>query len=169
MHQTVREYVERAIAEHDLNRPIDVLEIGSANVNGSVRDLFLNVNTYMGIDVAEGPGVDRVVSSHDLWQVAKEQSVDLVLCLEMLEHDVDPWETVRQIYRVLKEGGLCVASARGNGFGEHNNPDRWRFMPDGWHDLWARYFDILDITPDTMAVGFFAVVRAKPYDLRAFL
>ena len=158
----MREYVEWAVAEHDLNRqPLSVLEIGSANVNGTVRDLFLNVRQYVGIDVAPGPGVDLVASSHDLWQTHRPRSVDVVLCLEMLEHDTDPWHTTREIYRVLKEGGVCVASARGNGFGEHNNPDRWRFMPDGWHDLWAESFEILDERPDPMVQGFFVVARPK--------
>lgn len=162
MHQSVREYVEQAVAEHNLNRPSsDVLEIGAANINGTVRDLFLNVHKYVGLDMAPGDGVDWVASSHDLWQLAKPSSFDTVLCLEMLEHDRDPCDTVRQIFRVLKGDGLCVATARGNGFGEHNNPDRWRFMADGWHDLWDEWFEILDERPDPMVQGFFVVARPK--------
>ena len=38
----------------------DILEIGSYEVNGSLRKYFLNSN-YLGIDLIEGPGVDKVL------------------------------------------------------------------------------------------------------------
>ena len=37
-------------------------------------------------------------------------SFDLVLCLDVLEHLVDPWGLVLQAQRLLKPGGLLVAS-----------------------------------------------------------
>ncbi len=37
-------------------------------------------------------------------------SFDLVLCLDVLEHLVDPWDFVLQAQRLLKPGGLLVAS-----------------------------------------------------------
>ena len=41
-----------------------VLEVGSLNINGTVRDLFNDCN-YIGIDVGEGNGVDVVCSGHE--------------------------------------------------------------------------------------------------------
>jgi 2-polyprenyl-3-methyl-5-hydroxy-6-metoxy-1,4-benzoquinol methylase len=37
-------------------------------------------------------------------------SVDLILCLDVLEHLVNPWETVRRLDGLLKPGGLWVIS-----------------------------------------------------------
>jgi 2-polyprenyl-3-methyl-5-hydroxy-6-metoxy-1,4-benzoquinol methylase len=37
-------------------------------------------------------------------------SVDLILCLDVLEHLVDPWETVRRLDAMLKPGGLWIIS-----------------------------------------------------------
>ena len=37
-----------------------VLEIGSLDINGSVRPLFEDAEYYLGIDMQEGPGVDLV-------------------------------------------------------------------------------------------------------------
>jgi len=46
-----------------------VLEVGSYDVNGSVRPLFKNRQrfpSYTGIDMREGPGVDMVGVASDL-------------------------------------------------------------------------------------------------------
>jgi len=40
-----------------------VLEVGSLNINGTVRDFF-DAEEYIGIDIGEGPGVDVVSGGH---------------------------------------------------------------------------------------------------------
>lgn len=42
--------------------------------------------------------------------VASALSYDLVLCLDVLEHFVDPWRMIEKISRVLKPGGFVIAS-----------------------------------------------------------
>lgn len=111
-----------------------VLEVGSMDINGGVRDLFPD-SDYLGIDLAEGPGVDRVLSAHDLEEHLPLGSFDVVLCLEVLEHDAAPWLTVPQLAMMVRPGGTVLITARGNGFPEHNAPDRWRFMKDGIRSL----------------------------------
>lgn len=37
-------------------------------------------------------------------------SLDLILCLDVLEHLKDPWETMRQLDRLLKPGGRWIIS-----------------------------------------------------------
>lgn len=137
-----------------------VLEVGSYNVNGSVRELFHMAKEYVGIDIEDGPGVDRVVSSHELIHTFGYVSFDVVLCCEMLEHDSDPWLTMEQVWAVLKPGGFAVFTARGNGFHHHNPPDRWRFLPDGFQALFdGAGFHTRLITEDWQAPGLFAVVE----------
>jgi 2-polyprenyl-3-methyl-5-hydroxy-6-metoxy-1,4-benzoquinol methylase len=38
------------------------------------------------------------------------KSLDVVLCLDVLEHLVDPWATVRKLTLLLKPGGMLIAS-----------------------------------------------------------
>lgn len=37
-------------------------------------------------------------------------SLDLILCLDVLEHLLDPWTVVRRLHRLLKPGGVFIAS-----------------------------------------------------------
>lgn len=159
MHQSVMDYVTQWAGQLSLNQPgMRVLEVGSYDVNGSVRPLF-NQTDYTGIDVEEGPGVDLVLSSHKLAVQYEPNVFDAVACCEMLEHDLNPWHTVAMIRYVLNVGGYVIATARGNGFGHHNPPDRFRFMEDGWRDMWADHFEIVDMRADPQVQGWFIVAR----------
>jgi len=37
-------------------------------------------------------------------------SLDVVLCLDVLEHLIDPWTTASRLARLLKPGGVLIAS-----------------------------------------------------------
>lgn len=125
MHDSVRAWVDSRVDHHRL-RSFPTLEVGSYDVNGSVRGSFSG--PYVGIDVREGPGVDEVASGHAIPFDA--DSFDVVVCTEVLEHDPAFWRTLDEIRRVLRPGGHLLLTTRGNGFGEHREPvDLWRFMP----------------------------------------
>lgn len=38
------------------------------------------------------------------------ESLDLVLCLDVLEHLVDPWQTLIRIYKLIRPGGQLIVS-----------------------------------------------------------
>src|SRR5208283_1437369 len=76
-----------------------VLEVGSMDINGSIRPAFGDASEYIGIDLTPGPGVDRVMSAHDLDQAWPAGWFDTVVCCEMLEHDPMPWKTVPLLQR----------------------------------------------------------------------
>lgn len=40
----------------------------------------------------------------------ERNSLDLILCLDVLEHLVDPWDVVRRMHDLLKPGGVLIAS-----------------------------------------------------------
>jgi hypothetical protein len=63
---------------------IKVLEYGSYNINGSVRDYFGSVQKYIGIDWRVGPGVDLVSLAHN---VDLPECFDTVISASLLEHD----------------------------------------------------------------------------------
>lgn len=95
-----------------------VLDLGSLDVNGTIRNYkflrenyplwrdLINCKEYVGIDLIEGPSVDRVMSSGDL--KFEDNSFDLILSLSALEHDIDPQKTIKEAFRVLKPGGIFL-------------------------------------------------------------
>jgi SAM-dependent methyltransferase len=126
MHDSVYAWVGRQVGEHDLVG-LRTLEVGSLDVNGSVRALFSG--TYIGLDMREGPGVDIVGTAAAL--PFPDASFDCIVSTEMLEHDPSPWNSMAEMGRVLRPGGRLIITTRGNGFGEHLEPsDYWRFMPN---------------------------------------
>lgn len=119
--------IEQPEMEYQLTYP-KILEIGSLNINGSMREYnFINSNIpwrqmignqeYIGIDLVYGPDVDYKMDAHDL--LFKEGGFDLVICLDMLEHDSDIKKTLTEAYRVLKPGGLLLVTTVDENMGEH--------------------------------------------------
>ena len=130
MTPAVHAFVGDVLKEEACKAP--VLDIGSYNVNGAVRDLFPGM-PYVGMDMQPGPGVDVVASSHNIPYVSG--SYGTVVCLEMLEHDSNPFRTMEEIHRVAESGALIMLSSRGIGFKKHEYPsDYWRFTAEG---LWV--------------------------------
>src|SRR5438046_9059228 len=76
-----------------------VLEIGSADRNGSLRPIIESYRPreYVGIDVEPGPGVDRVAEAGQIADTFGEDSFDLVVLTEKLEQ-----------LRALREGGVSI-------------------------------------------------------------
>jgi len=126
VHESVLRFTMQNLFDHEV-RDKRVLEVGSMNVNGSVRPFVesLKPASYEGIDIAAGPGVDRV---YDVSHGLKLMAYDLVISTEMLEH-AEHWETS---FRAMFDGAreTVLLTARGPGFQYHNPPDYWRFRPD---------------------------------------
>lgn len=74
-----------------------VLEIGSLNINGTVRDFFKAEN-YLGVDVAEGAGVDLVIQGQDI--DAADDWFDCVVSAECFEHNPYWVETFANMVRM---------------------------------------------------------------------
>lgn len=116
-----------------------ILEIGSMNVNGSLRDFCPEGAPYVGIDLQRGAGVDVVV--HRISQLPFAAEVfDIVVTSSCFEHDAMFWVTFLEICRVLKPGGYLYVNAPSRGEYHRFPIDAWRFFPDAGLALrdWAR-------------------------------
>ena len=120
MHQEVREWLGELRRQHPEAFVCDsVLECGSYNVNGSVRDLFAAVGhptEYIGLDWRPGPGVDVVSLVHE-YQPGRH--FDTVISTEMLEHDPHWRASVARMIELVKPGGWLIITCAAPGRGEH--------------------------------------------------
>ena len=91
-----------------------VLEIGSLNINGSVRQFFTNCD-YLGVDIGEGKDVDLVCKGHELPFLP--MSFDVVISCECLEHDKHWFETFGKMCELSKD--LVVMTCATTGRKEH--------------------------------------------------
>ena len=120
MHAEQREFCERVknrFPEKFINQ--DVLEIGSQNINGSIRELFRD-GKYLGLDLGPGQDVDLVCHGKDYY---RDVPFDVIISCESLEHDAFYAETVINAVRLLKSGGLLLLTMASYGRPEHGTND----------------------------------------------
>ena len=150
-----------------------VLEVGSLDINGSVRELFSGCD-YTGVDLQLGPGVDLARQG----QLVDFPSghFDTVISAECLEHNPYWRETLANMLRMARPGGLVLVSCATTGRLEHGttrtNPDaspftsaaQWDYYRNltgadieaalnlgGWLADWAHWVN--HITRDLYFVG----------------
>jgi SAM-dependent methyltransferase len=101
-----------------------VLEVGSLDINGSVRALFQDCS-YTGVDLRDGPGVDLACPGHLL--ELPTGHFDTVISAECFEHNPFWRETLANMLRMTRPGGLLLLSCATTGRKEHGtsrtNPD----------------------------------------------
>ncbi|MBL8350003.1 MAG: class I SAM-dependent methyltransferase [Burkholderiaceae bacterium] len=118
---------------------VKVIEIGSRDVNGSIRKNCPAAFEYIGVDFEPGKGVDLVLADPYVLPFA-DGSADAVVSSSCFEHSEMFWILFLEILRILKPAGLFYLNAPSNG-GFHRYPvDCWRFYPDSGRALvsWAR-------------------------------
>jgi SAM-dependent methyltransferase len=141
MHSQARSFVEQVRLERpDFFYGKRVLEVGSLDINGGIKDLF-SACQYTGIDLGPGPGVDVVSSGADY----NDEPFDVVCSSEMFEH-CDNWRgTWTNMVRLCRPGGLVFFTCATTGRREHctrrTNPEYILFTPDYYENRVAEDFD----------------------------
>jgi SAM-dependent methyltransferase len=97
-------------------KEFSVLDIGSYDVNGSVRPFFPGAD-YIGVDLCAGPGVDVVGDGHSIdFGVNK---FDVSVSCECFEHNPQWAETFLNMVRMTKPGGVVMVTCASTGRREH--------------------------------------------------
>lgn len=127
---------------------LKILDIGAFDKTGNFnygRVLNEEKWTYNGLDLQAGNNVDIVLKDPYNWEEIKEDSYDVVVSGQTLEHAEFFWITMEEIKRVLKPGGLCCIIVPSSGPVHRNPVDCYRFNENGVRSL-AKYvkFDILE-------------------------
>lgn len=79
---------------------------------------------------------DITQNNHD---IIPDNYFDIVICTEVLEHTLNPFLAVEELYRITKKGGWTYISVPFN-FRIHGPlPDCWRFTEHGLRTLFSKY------------------------------
>jgi hypothetical protein len=137
----IRDFLRDLDSRLELREPI--VEFGSMQVEpgqrSDLRPLFAG-RTFIGTDMREGPGVDRI---EDLLALGfADGEVGTAVCLDTLEHCRDPVTACREMHRATADGGFCVIASVML-FGIHAYPnDYFRFTPEGFRSMLAPFDDV---------------------------
>jgi SAM-dependent methyltransferase len=142
-----------------------VIEVGSYDVNGSVRAAVEahRPSTYVGVDISSGPSVDVVLDASKLLERFEPGSFDIVLSTEMIEH-VRDWRTVIDNMKGLcAPAGIVVMTTRSPGFRYHAYPDDfWRYEPADMALIFADFeMEMLESEKDPGQPGVFVKARRR--------
>ena len=106
-----------------------VLEIGSLDVNGSLRAHKPADVEWIGVDIEPGRGVDVVVQPHERLPFP-DNHFDLVVASSVYEHDTAFWKTMAEMARVANQRAFIYINAPSNGQVHRYPVDVFRFYPD---------------------------------------
>jgi ubiquinone/menaquinone biosynthesis C-methylase UbiE len=104
------------------------------------KDYFLDINIkYIGMDLGVADSelnYEKLDIKGDLRNIPLEdQSVDTIICIQVLEHLPEPWKVLAEFNRVLKKGGYLFISCPQN-VPIHQVPyDFFRYTPFGLRSL----------------------------------
>ena len=139
MHKSAMNHARLFFETYASAENLNIVEVGSQDVQGSIRGLKPATATYTGYDYVAGPGVDHVVS-HAFKLPIEDNSVDIMISSSCYEHSSMFWMNFNEAMRVLKPSGLYYMQAPSNGEFHRWPVDCWRFYPDAGHSLaeWGR-------------------------------
>jgi hypothetical protein len=126
VHPEAREFAHKVLAGKHFGR---VVEVGGRDINGRITDSFTS-DHYVSLDLDPGPNVDVVTdaldwSPSDWWATVPGEParVDLVICMEVLEHEPRQAELIEHMLSWLDQDGALLITAGGPGRPEHSAID----------------------------------------------
>jgi SAM-dependent methyltransferase len=166
LRDNVRAFLQRVPLEYKCNQGF-LLDI-APQIHEGARPFFpdtIHVDT-MDIDPTSGSTYIGDICVYN--ECIKDNSYDYIVCTEVLEHTLQPFDAIEEIYRVARPGGLLLLTVPFN-FRIHGPlPDCWRFTEHGLRAILRRW-DILELsdvkTPRRPLMPIhYTVVAQKPFD-----
>ncbi len=114
-HYLIRRF--KSFVQQDMN----ILEVGSQDINGSVREYFPSNSNWLGIDIGPGKGVDLVIPG-ELIQLPDGWS-DISISTECFEHTENWSNILLNMIRITKPDGLVIVTCAGIGRPTHGTID----------------------------------------------
>ena len=117
-----------------------VLEVGSRDINGSLRSFVESRKPacYIGVDICKGPGVDVIGDAENLLDRFELDSFDLIISTELLEHLRNWRRVISNIKNVCKPGGIILITTRSIDYPLHGYPhDFWRYELEDMENIFS--------------------------------
>ncbi len=172
----VGEGIGRIMMNEEIHKSVElsgvVLDIGGGKQPSYSRLLVNKPSLFIVMDIILDKSVDVVGSITRL--PLRSNSVDYVLCFNVLEHVFDYTSALSEIRRVLKPGGILYGRVPFL-FGIHEDPsDYWRYTKESLRELLARasfvevsikthgglFLVILNLLSPILRIGIFRFVCA---------
>jgi SAM-dependent methyltransferase len=124
------------------------------------------VAEYVGVDVAN-PAADLEGTVEEI--PVPDESFDVVICTQTLEHAADPARAVRELRRVVAPGGRVLASTHGVQVYHPNPDDLWRWTHAGLERLFRENgaWSAVTVTPGSGTAACLGMLIAHYADLLA--
>jgi len=134
MYAAIYNFFEQLSKKENLQDKV-AIEIGGSE--GSLKTIF----DKFGINYKISPDFPEI----DIHCLYYDNNIfDFLVVDQVLEHAEKPWIAVKEIFRVLKPGGISIATGpfmvEDHGVGKCR--DYYRYTPDGWRSLFSD-FEIL--------------------------
>lgn len=138
----VSQFIETCGKQYD-KEGVTVLDIAPQDHEGAHP--YFPKATVETLDINKESGATYIADlCADNTDIIPANRFDYVVCTEVLEHTLQPFDAVKEIERILRPGGLVFASSPFN-FRIHGPlPDCWRFTEHGWRALF-KDFEILEL------------------------
>ena len=164
MHIEARTFLEKVrllFPEYFINKR--VIDIGAGDINGNNKYMFKNCE-YVGVDVVPAPNVDIVSYAKDLPLSLGE--FDVVVSSECFEHDMQIFQTLQRILKLIKQNGLFFFTCANIGRHEHGtkrtSPDcsySTNLKTDDWYPNYYQNLSIDDICKMITLQNYFKIVH----------
>jgi hypothetical protein len=144
LRQNICTFLERTCMAY--SRPGDLVLDVAPQENGGAARYFPGEVTVETLDIDPAAGCSFTADLCATNSNIPSDRYDVIVCTEVLEHTLQPFLAVNELFRLLKPGAVLLVSTPFN-FRIHGPlPDCWRFTEHGLRALFAQ-FKLLHLTP----------------------
>lgn len=140
--RSVSLFIKNTAFKYD-KKELIILDIGPQDYNDV--EIYFTKAKIETLDIKKSDKVDYIANiEENNANLIADSRYDIVICTEVLEHTRNPFLAVKEIYRILKKGGILLLSVPFN-FRIHGPlPDCWRFTEHGLRELLAD-FELIEL------------------------
>ena len=139
MHAEAMNWVKSCREKFSVSPEDRILEVGSYNHNGTVRELFSDSANYVGVDIIPGPCVDIVgdINNEEFREFVFElhDGYNIIVSTETLEHT--PWKpllsSMVQLLDNYSDKLYMVLTCAGDNRPAHSFDGNQRLRPNEWY------------------------------------
>lgn len=136
----VSNFLEKSSKLYDKQNAI-VLDI-APQIHEGAKKYFTKSKVYT-LDINKNSGADYIADICKTNSTIPSEVFDVIVCTEVLEHTLKPFEAINELYRMLKKDGVLLLSTPFD-FRIHGPlPDCWRFTEHGLRELLKDFSEVL--------------------------